>query len=108
MKPGVRPLKEDFRSPFPKVSTNACFTFALRYNGGNFRGGPARILEYARPYKSRAELLFRAGLPAFAIAVVTALLIVGQGLPALRTLALWMAEWTGPGAERPGSTGHGN
>lgn len=52
-------------------------------------------MEDARPYINRAELLFRAGLPAFAIAVVTALLIVGLDMPALRTLALWTAEWTG-------------
>jgi hypothetical protein len=70
------------------VSTNACFTFALRYNGGNFRRGVARVLGYASPYNSRADLLFRAGLPVLAIAAVTALLIVGLDLPALRTLAL--------------------
>ena len=43
---------------------------------------------YASPYNSRADLLFRAGLPVLAIAAVTALLIVGLDLPALRTLAL--------------------
>ena len=52
-------------------------------------------MRYARPYNSRDDLLFRAGLPVLAIAAVTALLIVGLDLPALRTLALWTAKWTG-------------
>lgn len=46
-------------------------------------------------YLGRADLLLRAALAGAAIAMVTALLIGGQDLPALKALALWTSGSTG-------------
>lgn len=53
------------------------------------------VSDGGRPYSNPVRILVRVAPPAAAVALFTALLVGGVGLPIVNTAALWTAGWTG-------------